>query len=251
MNTRLLLSWQNPSSRRWLVIGMLEKQRGMYLFRYSKTAKEAAINEEFIPFGVMRDLDKVYSAAELFPIFKNRLLAKSRPEYAEYFDWLGLDHSTVTDMDELARSGGIRATDQLQLFPYPESKKGQYTVDFFVHGMRYMPPEAVKRVNDLQYGDELFLSKDVQNPADALALAIRTEDPPLMIGYCPSFLTADVCVLLVQPQTVKLSVLQVNENAPLQYRLLCNLKAPWHDDFATFADKEFDAESAPALQVAL
>lgn len=239
MTTRLLLSWQNPGSRSWLVVGMLEKQGDTYLFRYSASAKQAVANAEFMPFGVMRDLDKVYSAAELFPLFKNRLLAKSRPEYEEYFEWLGLDHQSVTDMDELARSGGIRATDQLQLFPYPESQRDQYTVNFFVHGMRHMPDGIMQRVNALQPGDALFLARDVQNPVDPLALSVRTEDPPSAIGYCPRFLTADVSRLLEQPDSVKLSVSQVNPDAPLQYRLLCQLRAPWHAGFSTFADAEF------------
>ena len=147
----------------------------------------------------MRDLDKVYSAHELFPIFKNRLLAKSRPEYQEYFEWLGLDPQSVTDMEELTRTSGIRATDQLQLFAYPENINGHYSVDFFVHGMRHMPSGIMQRVNELQQGDELFLSKDVQNRFDSLALSIRTEDPPSIIGYCPRFLTSDVSKLLEQP----------------------------------------------------
>ena len=99
----------------------------------------------------------------------------------------------------------------------------------------------MQRVNTLRRGDGLFLAKDVQNPVDPLALSVRTEDPPAVIGYCPRFLTSDVGRLLEQPETVKLTVSQVNADAPLQYRLLCRLQAPWLADFTTFADKEFNA----------
>lgn len=48
----------------------------------------------------MQDFSKTYTSNTLFPLFKNRLLDKSRPEYAEYLTWLGLSSESTTDMDE-------------------------------------------------------------------------------------------------------------------------------------------------------
>ena len=252
MNKKLLLFWQNPMSRRWLTVGLLEESEGMYSFRYSKSAREAAEKQEFEPFGVMRDLYKTYTSKALFPIFKNRLLEKSRPEYSDYLGWLSLDKDAVTDMDELSRSGGVRATDKLQLFPYPEPKDGKYIVEFFVHGIRHVPSKYTDRIETLRKGDALFLLKDVQNKADSLALAVRTEDPPELIGYCPRFFAEDFNVLLdgQAPNAVKLTVFKVNMDAPLQLRLMCRLESPWIKNFATFADVEFETESRMYLKVA-
>lgn len=252
MSRKLLLFWQNPASRRWVTVGLLEQCSGSYLFRYSLSARAAFDAGEFVPFGVMRDLSKVYEAKELFPLFKNRLLAKSRPEYAEYLSWLNLTKDSVTDMDELSRSGGIRATDQLQLFPYPSVDNGAYRAEFFVHGIRYLAPEQIARIAMLKSGDELFLMKDTQNRIDSWALAIRTEDPPSIIGYCPGFFVRDFSQLLdlQHPQNVKLSVSKVNLTAPLQLRLLCKLESPWPDDFVTFADKEFEEVNVAVLKAA-
>lgn len=241
MNKRLLLFWQNPASRRWFTVGLLTEEQGGFSFQYSNSAKKLAKQKEFEPFGVMRKMSVVHTAEELFPMFKNRLLEKSRPEYPEYLRWLGLDKSSVSDMDELSRSGGVRATDKLQMFPYPEPQDGKYIVEFFVHGIRHVPSEKANRIATLKEGDELFLLKDVQNKVDPFALVIRTDDPPEIVGYCPSFFVEDFNVLLSDqsPRSVKLSVFKVNMDAPLQLRLMCRLEAPWLKDFSTFADREF------------
>lgn len=241
MNKRLLLFWQNPVSRRWFTVGLLTEEDGLFSFKYSHSAKELAKKGEFEPFGVMRKLSQTYTAEELFPMFKNRLLEKSRPEYPDYLNWLGLDRATTTDMAELSRSGGVRATDKLQMFPYPEPKDGKYIVEFFVHGMRHVPSEKANRIEALKEGDPLFLLKDIQNKVDPLALVIRTDDPPEIIGYCPSFFAKDFNDLLdcQSPHLVSLSVFKINLDAPLQLRLMCRLEAPWVQSFSTFADQEF------------
>ena len=37
---------------------------------------------------MMRDLHGVYESAVLFPLFANRLLSKTRPEYRDFLAWL-------------------------------------------------------------------------------------------------------------------------------------------------------------------
>jgi len=243
MNKKLLLFWQNTETRRWFTVGLLEFINKEYSFRYSTAAHKAYQAKEFVPFGVMRDFNKTYTSETLFPLFKNRLLDKSRPEYTEYLKWLGLSKETASDMDELSRSGGIRATDQLQILPYPEkSETGKYCVDFFVHGSRHLSKEQRGRVSQLYAGEELRLIKEDSNPFDSLALAICTQPEPVIIGYCPRFLTKDFRNLLKlneEFKTIQLFVSQVNMDAPLQYRLRCRLEAMWPDDFSTFADEEF------------
>ena len=243
MNRKLLLFWQNTETRRWFTVGLLEFIKDEYSFKYSKSAHKAFLMGDFIPFGVMKDFDKTYTSKMLFPLFKNRLLDKSRPEYAEYLEWLGLSEETTTDMDELSRSGGVRATDQLQILPYPEkTSAGKYCVDFFVHGIRHLSKESANRVSQLHAGEKLLLIKENGNRFDSLALAISTQAAPVIIGYCPRFFAKDFHGLLdlnEESETIQLFVSQVNMDAPLQYRLCCRLEAEWPDGFSTFADEEF------------
>jgi len=250
MSRKLLLFWQNPQSREWFTVGLLEYVKGKYLFSYSKSARDLYLAGDFVPFGVMQDFDKIYTSETLFPLFKNRLLDKSRPEYGEYLSWLGLSPDTATDMDELSRSGGVRATDQLQILPYPErSFSGGYQVDFFVHGLRHINKKGAERVALLKEGEELLLVKEDDNEFDSLALAVSTESPPVIIGYCPRFFVKDFRKLLDADEGrngIKLMVSNINMDAPLQFRLRCTLSAVWFDGFVTFAD-EFGAQPSPEL----
>ena len=71
---------------------------------------------------------------------------------------------------------------------------------------------------------------DVQNDVDGDAVAIRTEDPAQIIGYCPRFLAKDLKKLLndeLGKKFLKLRVSKINLRAPTQYRLLCQLEAKW------------------------
>ena len=189
----------------------------------------------------MNKLHYSYESEELFPIFKNRLLPKSRPEYSSYLNWLGFGEENVSELEELARSGGIRATDSLQLFPVPEKANGKYEVMFFSHGIRHLPPNYIERVNHLNQGSALYLMRDIQNEFDSLALALRTDDPIEIVGYCPSFFVKDFDRLIEKngSEKVNVSIVKINLNSPLQFRLLCKFSTPWPQDFVPFGDKIF------------
>ncbi len=83
MKNKLILAWKNPNTRTWTPVGILEYKENKYFFNYTKGAKV----ENFNPFGQMIDLEKTYESETLFPIFQNRLLSKSRPEYEDYLEW--------------------------------------------------------------------------------------------------------------------------------------------------------------------
>ena len=126
MCKELILCWQNPQTRTWLAVGWLSHENNTYCFEYTKAAYEAVNEKTFVPLTGMRGLFTKYTSNTLFPIFKNRLLAKSRPEYVDFLTWLGVEGEELSDMNELMLSGGIRATDNLQLYPVPQEKNGQY-----------------------------------------------------------------------------------------------------------------------------
>lgn len=228
----LFVAWQDPLSRRWAPVARLTREEGQYHFVYTRGAEESP---GFEPFGRMRDLTAEYVSDELFPLFANRILARSRPEYGDYLNWLGLSKARHDVLDELARTGGIRATDSLELFPCPEpTAANEYEVFFFSRGLRHLHAENQRRVVELAPGERLFLMQDLQNEQDALALLLRTTDPVSLAGYVPRYYSGEFTQLLkaVGPEKVRVTVDRVNHDAPAQYRLLCRIVAPWPTNFA-------------------
>ena len=239
MMKKVFLAWQDPQTRRWLPVGQLSRDRDDFRFVYTKGAKDS---DRFVPFGRMTDLHAIYVAKELFPLFANRVLSKSRPEYRDFLTWLGLDADPDDVLELLSRSGGARATDELQVFPCPEpTAENTYVVEFFSHGIRHLPEETRERIKALQPGERLYLMRDIQNPSDAMALMMRTGDPVYNVGYCPRFYSAEFSKLieLVGREKVQVTVSGVNPSAPLQFRLRCRLSAPWPVGFAACTQDAF------------
>jgi len=242
-NFDLMVAWQNTSNRQWIPVGRLSHKKEQFIFEYTHGAETLFSEKKFIPFGNMTDIHGRYESNELFPIFKNRLLTKSRPEYKDYVKWLGLTEDNIDPFLELSRTGGIRATDQLQVFPIPKvDKKGMYSFIFFGHGIRHLPKHYIERVHQLKVGDPLYLMKDCQNPKDPHALALRTVDPLEVVGYTPRFLSDDFTQLidLNGPNQVKTSVFAINLDSPIQYRLLCKIETHWPKQFKAFSHKDFE-----------
>jgi HIRAN domain len=235
----LFVAWQDPDSRKWLPVGRLTRDNGGYRFVYTQGARES---KRFRPFGSMGDLDATYVSDELFPLFANRILPKSRPEYQDFLRWLGLSKEQHDALELLARSGGLRGTDTLEIFPCPEpTADNEYQVFFFVHGLRYLTSENQAHVRSLQSGEELFLMRDIQNPSDPMALLLRTGDPMSLVGYCPRYYSAELSGLVevVGQSEVKAAVEQVNQDAPNDLRLLCKLRAPWPSSFTPCSREQF------------
>lgn len=218
----MYLAWRDPDTTDWRVVGQLSEQDGSYFFGYTKGA---LCSNKFQTFDGMQDLHKRYESRELFPMFKNRILPKNRPEYPEFLQWLGLREEDATPISILGRSGGLRGTDQLQLFKRLEFRDdGSFEAYFFVHGLRYLPQNTADRVDRLQLGEKLFLCPDSQNEYDAEAVLIRADRPPEIIGYCPRYLAKAIKKLLLQDSNcLTISVEALQESAPINYKLLCKL----------------------------
>ncbi|MGD9212290.1 MAG: HIRAN domain-containing protein, partial [Desulfobacteraceae bacterium] len=214
---RLYIAWQDQTNRRWLPVGQLTQDGQKFRFSYTKGA---TCSDRFRPFGFMKDLEIEYESKELFPLFTNRLMEKSRPEYTEFLKWLNLSKETASPFSILSITGGAKKTDPLELFPCPgPNEKNQYEVNFLSRGIRYLPPENQQQINKLKPGDRLYLLKDVQNIYDAKALLMRTDDPMSIAGYCPMYFNDDFNRLLNQSETVSVTVIRVNPDAPYQMRL--------------------------------
>ena len=234
----LYLAWQDPDSREWLTVGKLSVDRDIFRFVYTKGATRS---KNFIPFGSMRDLHEVYKARNLFPLFDNRLISKKRQEYQDFLRWLDLREDEADPLVILARTEGVRETDSLTVFPCPErDPDGKYVVHFFSHGVRHLLDEARVRIGKLRPGERLFLMPDPQNPYDTYAIALRTDEPASIVGYCPRYISRDfLAVLANDPDAVHVRVKRVNVEAPIQLRLLCSLTAEWPENFKPCSSDDF------------
>jgi hypothetical protein len=245
---KLVLSWQKPESHHWFPIGCLEFDGEEYRFFYVQGVKQAK-NNGFTEIYSLPDLNRVYSSTHLFPLFSNRLMSRSRPDYQKYIESLNIPEGEDDPISVLARSGGIKATDRYEIFPYPEiDKNGIYCNHFFVDNLQYLPkPHTVSLAtkNDCQnpelvVGDILYLSHDLCNFDNPQALLLQTENH-CKLGYCPPYLSQDIFPIFQQyPQQVRVKIDRVNlPPAPLQSRLLCTLTANCGLDFVPFRGEDY------------
>ena len=241
---KLFLAWQEPKSRRWFPIGCLEFNGSEYHFFYIKGVIKA--NEEgFKSVHSLPILEKVYSSAHLFPLFSNRLMTRSRPDYGRYIQSLNIPAGEDDPMTVLARSGGGKATDSYEVFPCPEiDENGSYHTYFFVRGLQYMPKCSLDRAAQLQ-PQHLYLSPE-QNDQDPKALSLYTEDS-YKLGYCPRYLSHEIFPILQEnPLLVKVEIDRVNPPpTPMQFRLLCHMTVECDPltatgrDFKPFAGEDY------------
>ncbi len=223
-NRTVYLAWQAPDTRDWHVVGFLTELPGpTYEFGYTKGAEKST---KFMPFSGMDDLHRRYVSKTLFPLFHNRVLSPKRPEYPDFIQWLGLSSDDASPVAILERSGGLRATDQLQVFKRFEiASDGKFEYTFFAHGLGYLPESAKNRVTNLVPAQRLFLCRDVQNEYDKNAIIIRAENPAEIVGYCPRYLVKTMLMLLEQGETcVQVTVDALKDTAPENYKLLCKVK---------------------------
>lgn len=216
------VAWQDPDTRDWHVVGNLQERNTEYVFRYTKGALKSP---KFTKFSGMNDVHGIYVSEELFPLFKNRLLSPKRPEYPQFIKWLGFDDDAASPLNILARSGGIRSTDQLQIFKRIEfDTDGRFEYFFFLHSLGYLGEAADKRVSELKPGEVLRLCPDPQNTYDVNAVLARADSPAQVVGYCPRYLADEIRQMLnMDPTSLTLTVEKISASAPYNYRLLCKL----------------------------
>ena len=115
---RMYATWRNPDG---LIrpVGVLTRssteEGDRYRFVYLKAAEGF---EDFECLPGLPDIRRVYEADYLFPVFRNRLMPRRRPDYEDYVGRLGLN-SNADPFEVLLRSEGRRATDRIEVFAHP------------------------------------------------------------------------------------------------------------------------------------
>lgn len=224
------------NDKKWNIIGLLEHNSDGYKFSYTKGIKN--INN-FKPFGSMKE--NVITSKELFPFFSNRVLSPTRPEYKRMLEWMNLEEEHCTPLLILALTEGKRGTDDIELFSCPVPRNGRFRVSFFAHGVRYTHESNIESITSVKDGEQLYIMKDFQNDIDSNAFALRTGDPIKLLGYLPRYLALDVKELCakIEPKDINISVVKNNKDAPMAFRYLCEIDAPWPKDFTPCHGDEY------------
>lgn len=226
----IFLALQDPATRSWAPVARVDRDSDAYRLRYTKGAH---VIEGFNGFVRMNDLESEYLSKELFPLLRNRVLPRTRPEFAQFASWAGNSILEMDYFEELSLTGGLRGTDSIELFPMPErTSSNTFDARFFVHGARYLALNSDGIVKSLAPGDRLYLASDPQNVHDRHALLLRTGEPVSLVGYVPRYFSHDFSSLLFSdPEAVRVVVEKVNPGAPPPYRVLCRFVAPWPASF--------------------
>jgi hypothetical protein len=238
--TDLFVAWQDTVGRGIYPVARLRVGAvpRLYEFRYIQGALQAR-KHGFMAFDSFPELDETYVSHELFPFFKNRVMPQKRPDYAGYVTELGLSVETADPLELLARSGGLRATDRLEIYSAPRSETNSCIWHFLVRGIRHLPPSAENRCASLELGELLYVMRDVQNQHNPKALLLRTDDK-VNLGYIPDLLVDDLAKLDLSSGTFRVTVAQVNPPpSPVQHRVLCHLQASWPTAQQPFASDRF------------
>jgi len=230
--TSLLVCWQDPETRTYHAVALLGHARGEYVFKYLAAANTIS---GFRPLLGFPDLGLTYRSPALFPLFSERVLDPSRPDRPAMLRALNLPEQ-AGPLEFLARSGGRRGGDTLEVLPVPTVGTDWRTAcTFLVHGVRYQPG-AEATLARLTPGDQLHLEAEPTNPKDLRAVLVTSDGTPL--GWVPNPLLDYVHVVLSQAEP---QVRVVRANGPEvghHMRLLVELSgtlpkgymAPWASD---------------------
>jgi len=245
MQRTLFLAWQDASAtRQWFPIGRLDADVQHHHFRYAYThgAEDAQTKAGLEPLEAFPDFHKKYEAAELFPLFKNRLLQPERADFNEYLRQLDMDPGNPDPLEILAITGGERQTDNFEVFPRIERQPdGCFCCRFFIHGWRHVNESARQRLNTLQPGDALRVAVELNNPATICALQLETPDDYHMVGWAPRYLVHDLAHTIDEsPTDISARVVKVNPPpAPIKQRFLVELKGHWPANYHPMSAHEF------------
>lgn len=237
---RLYVSWRDAEGSIHPVGLLLVRQPvdagPQFSFAYLKLAEQLA---GFEPLPGLPNLHERYDQERLFPVFANRLMPRSRPDFDLLASWVDLA-ADADPFEVLARTNGRRATDRIEVFAGPElTADGRSTVLFLARGIRHVDG-AADAVSSLAVGDLLTLVDERANEFNPRAILMRVSDGQC-VGYVPDYLVEHVHDLRDMNGTDPLvTVEHVNgpDVAP-HLRLLCRAEAPWPAGYQPFSDARF------------
>lgn len=252
---RLVVTWQHPLDRTMSPVGILAFDGETYTFDYLESARSV---KGFRPLLEFPEFDRHYAAAELFPMFEDRVLDPQRPDYARHVQELALDES-ASPWEQLTRSGGASESDTLQLYPYPQWHDGAWYCRFLVNGSRYLMSKTVNVrdfgrgsydadeleaiLSNLTPGHRLGVVHEHDNASSDTALLVLTLDGE-PIGWVPDWLSRELLAHL-DGDVLGFTVDRVNPlDAGWHMRVLVLLRAALPADHSFFSGQSWALASA-------
>jgi hypothetical protein len=242
---RILVCWTPAGGRYPMAVGqlLLRDAAPRYEFDYLKAAERAA-RKGFRPFPEFPDLRRPYVSHELFPLFVNRLMTESRPDFDDYREQHSLDKGESDPDHLLRRTEGSRATDRIELIDWPKHGRPLETfVHFFVRGVA-KTPGAEETIRQLQPGMPI---EACDMPPDCDVIPLETPSGAA-VGYLPWELSRKVVDEPGLGPAFRILVVKVNAPpAPIARRMLCRLEilrnVRWSEDYEPLACSEAEASA--------
>jgi hypothetical protein len=209
---------------------MLEATRNGYEFAYLRNVQNVP---GFLPFLGFSDLHRRYTSQRLFPLFTERILDPARPDRPGWLTALALNQEAGT-MEILARSGGHRPGDTIEVLPEPRvDAVGATTCVFMVHGVRHQEG-ASERISLLAPAERLRIVEQPDNRVNPRALLV-TSDGAQPLGWVPDPLLDYVHVVRGQGD-LTVTVLRANgPEAGQHLRLLVRLEGQVPPGYRAFS----------------
>lgn len=166
---RLFVIWGEPSTGSRHVIGHLARWSGGFRFWYEDDLANAQERGfQLLPeFPAHRRVDDPYVEPYLFALFAERIPAPTRRDTAAMLAAWGVEDPD-DQVEVLARSGGLRATDRLELADYraPDDDLSE-PLEFRIAGRSRIVDAA-----PLAVGDTVSLRREPDNVADPAAVVV-------------------------------------------------------------------------------
>jgi hypothetical protein len=194
---RLFVIWGAPSDGGRHVVGHLTRDRSAGRFRFWYEPDLSAAKKHgfalFPSFPEPRVESAPYEARYLFATFADRIPSPQRADAAAMLASWGVAHSD-DQFEILAKSGGLRATDRIELAEYRAHDDQLATpLEFRVAGSKYVAADIRAA---LTAGAELRFEREPENQFDAAATIIATTSDGKRAGYVPRQYSALVAKLL-------------------------------------------------------
>lgn len=193
----LFVIWAAPSDGGRHVIGHLTHKRVESTFHFWYEADLSAANAKgftFFPaFPEHRRVDAPYDARYLFATFADRIPSAQRADGARMLVSWGVEHPD-DQFEVLAKSGGLRATDRIELAEYRRVDDPLLEpLEFRVAGMKYVPADVR---GTLTVGATLKFEREPSNPHDPCATIVAKTADGMRAGYVPRQYSATIANLL-------------------------------------------------------
>lgn len=185
--------WGEPSAGNRHVIGHLARKGGELRFWYEPDLSDSMMRGfRLLPECPEHRLEaRPYVERYLFPLFAERIPALTRRDAAPTMQGWGVERPD-DQFEVLTKSGGIRATDRLELSEYrADDDELADPLEFRIAGRRYIPPDELA---PLELGCSVSLRPEPTNPKDPKAVIVDRYGK--RAGYVPRQYAAFVGRLL-------------------------------------------------------